>query len=436
MAAQIVDAVVIVYPISRCQLVELAEAVLGDHQRQTVAGREPAQGDAHPGRVDGPVPVAGLKVRIGGRLVEAGNAAGRRSALLASGVDALQGLAAERIVGEGQGVVVVDPDVVGRPFPQQLEIAGQDIRRLAGFPQIGKRRLRIAAKAVGIQPPEVGELLGVFKRQHVFGIARRRIGGRISKAWADEATRHVLAERLDDPGVGQKRDVVGSKEALAVLHCGRVRAELIGVGQVVVLLVERYPVLHLAGITLIQSHAVALEILDDASVFPTAVLILQRLGQIPVIEGEHRLYLVRQQGVDEFLVEGQPRLVHLAAAGGIDTRPAHREAVGLEPHFRHQRHVLLHAVIVIHRHVAVAALKGLARQLGEQIPHRGALAIGVPGPFHLVGGGGGAPQKIGGEVVELVVMHLGLLLLRRWHLPPLSRRLAAPNGIGISIEQL
>ncbi len=212
-------------------------------------------------------------------------------------------------------------------------------------------------------------------------------------------------------------------------------AELIGVGQVVVLLVERHPVLHLAGKTLVEGHAVALEIGDDASVFPAAVFILQRLGQVPVIEGKHRLNLVGKQGIDEFFIEGEPRLVHLAAAGRVDARPAHREAVGLEPHLGHQRHVLLHAVVVIHRHVAVAPLKGLARQLGEQIPHRGPLAIGVPAPFHLIGGGGGAPQKILREVVELVVMHLGLLLLRRWHLPPLSRRLAAPNGIGISIEQ-
>ena len=188
-------------------------------------------------------------------------------------------------------------------------------------------------------------------------------------------------------------------------------AELVGVGQVVVLLVQRHPVLHLAGEALIEGDAVVLEVVDDAPVFPAAVLVLQGLGQIPVIEGQHRLYAVGQQGIDEPFVEGEPRLVHLTAPIGEDARPAHREAVGLEPHLGHQRHVLFHAVVVIHRHVTVAALEGLARQLGEEIPHRGALAVFVPGPFHLVGGRGGPPEEICGEVVELGMVHLACLLL-------------------------
>jgi hypothetical protein len=89
----------------------------------------------------------------------------------------------------------------------------------------------------------------------------------------------VLAKRLDDPGIGEKRDVVGGEETLPVLHRGRMGAKLIGVGQVVVLLVERHPVLHLAGEALIESHAIALEVVDDAPVFPAAVLILQGLGR-------------------------------------------------------------------------------------------------------------------------------------------------------------
>ncbi len=427
MAAQIIDAVLIVHLVARLQLVKLAKAVLGDHQRQTVTGREATQRDAHPGRVDGPVPVAGLKMRIGRRLVEAGNTAGRRGALLAGGVDPLQGLTAQGVIGVGQGVVVVDANVVGRPFAQQLHIARQDLGRLTVFPQVSERRLRITAKAVGIQPPEVVELLGILVSQHIFRVARCRIGRGIGKARADEAVRHMLAKRLDHPSIGQKGDMVGGEEALAILHGGRMGAELIGIGQVVVLLVKRHPILHLAGKTLIEGHAVALEILDNASVFPAAVLILQRLRQVPVVEGQHRLDLVGQKGIDQLLVESQTRLVHLPPTGGVDARPAHREAVGLEPHLGHQRHVLFHAVVVIHRHIAVAPLKGLARQFGEEIPHRGPLAIGIPAPLHLIGCRGGAPQKIAREVVELVMMHLVLLLLRRWHLPPRLLRLAAPN---------
>lgn len=141
MALEVGDAIGIVHAVIRLQLVKLPQPVLGDHQRQPVAGREAAQGDAHPGRVYGPVPVAGLKMRIGRRLVEARNAARGGGALLPRGIDALQGLAAEGVVGIGQGVVVVDPDVIRCAFPQQLQIPWQYLWRLAVFPQVSQRRL-------------------------------------------------------------------------------------------------------------------------------------------------------------------------------------------------------------------------------------------------------------------------------------------------------
>src|SRR3954447_14661409 len=100
------------------------------------------------------------------------------------------------------------------------------------------------------------------------------------------------------------------------------------------------------------------------------------------------------QLVDELVVEGETGLVHRAVAIWVDARPADREAVGLQPHLGHERHVLAEAVIVIDGDITVAALEGAAGFLAEHVPYRRAFAIGVPRAFDLIGGRGCAPQEL------------------------------------------
>ena len=78
--------------------------------------------------------------------------------------------------------------------------------------------LRVTTEAIGIQPPVIGEILRVLEGQHVLGIAGHRIGGGIGKAGADQSLRHMLTEGADHPGIGQEGDMIGRKEALAILH--------------------------------------------------------------------------------------------------------------------------------------------------------------------------------------------------------------------------
>ena len=74
----------------------------------------------------------------------------------------------------------------------------------------------------------------------------------------------------------------------------------------------------------------------DVSRARPAAAVLERLRQVPVVERQERLDAVREQLVDEAVVEVEAGLVHAAATLGDDPRPRDREAVGVEPELAHQ----------------------------------------------------------------------------------------------------
>jgi hypothetical protein len=205
--------------------------------------------------------------------------------------------------------------------------------------------------------------------------------------------------------VGQKGVVVGLMEALAVADRRGMGAQQIAVDQVVVLLVEGNPGADPVAEAPEQGDGIAGEIGDDAAVFPAAMGILERLRHVPVIKGRDRFDAMRQQGIDQTVIEGQSRLVDGVPAIGQHARPTDREAVGLQAQFGHQGDILAEPVVMIDGHVAGAALEGAARLLAERIPDRGTFPVLVPGSFDLIGGGGGAPEEIPGKGGQAVVMH-------------------------------
>ena len=69
------------------------------------------------------------------------------------------------------------------------------------------------------------------------------------------------------------------------------------------------------------------ECLRGVSRLPTATVVLQRLRQIPVVEGGKRLDVVSEQFVDEEVVKVEAFRVRRAGALGKHTRPRDREAV-------------------------------------------------------------------------------------------------------------
>jgi hypothetical protein len=106
-----------------------------------------------------------------------------------------------------------------------------------------------------------------------------------------------------------------------------------------------------------------------------AAAILERLGQVPVVQREPRIDVMREQLVDE-----PPVVVEAAVVTGPATRrlypgPGHGEAVGVEAELRHELDVLRVPVIVVARHVSGVPAENSARRVGESVPDGGLSAV-------------------------------------------------------------
>ncbi len=124
-----------------------------------------------------------------------------------------------------------------------------------------------------------------------------------------------------------------------------------------------------------------------------AAAVFEGLRQIPVVQRDDRVDAAVQQRVDQPVVERHPARVGRAGAVGLDPRPRHRQVVGVHAQPGHQRHVLAVAVVVVAGHVTGRTVGHPAGLVGERVPHRDAGAVLGGGAFHLVRGGGHAPDK-------------------------------------------
>src|SRR5690606_13497362 len=125
-------------------------------------------------------------------------------------------------------------------------------------------------------------------------------------------------------------------------------------------------------------------------------LVLQGLGQVPVVQGEPGHHLARQQLVDQAGVEVQALGVDRPPVRH-DPRPGHREPVGPQVELVHQRHVRGVPVVVVAGDVAGVPVHHRAGRVREDVPDRVAAAVLVTGSLDLVGRGGAAPEEVGRE---------------------------------------
>ena len=84
-----------------------------------------------------------------------------------------------------------------------------------------------------------------------------------------------------------------------------------------------------------------------SSPHPPSALILEALGEIPVEQGEERLYARFQQPVHQLVVEVQPGLVDGTPTLRYHPGPRYREAVGRQPQVLHDPDVVAPSVVVI-----------------------------------------------------------------------------------------
>ena len=147
---------------------------------------------------------------------------------------------------------------------------------------------------------------------------------------------------------------------------------------------------------------------------PPAEPVLQRLRQIPMVQRHVRRDAVRQQLVQQPIIEVEAFRVRRAVSVRKHPRPCDRETIGLDAQFLDQANVFLVAMIVIIGLVGIAAIFDLAWQVGESIPDRAASPVFKDGALDLVGGRGRTPDKAVREARSGArsTLWFGLTLLR------------------------
>jgi hypothetical protein len=124
-----------------------------------------------------------------------------------------------------------------------------------------------------------------------------------------------------------------------------------------------------------------------------AALVLQVLGQIPVIERDEGLDAALAQAIDQALVEVDALGVGLASQVH-HARPGNGKAVGIHAQTLQDVQVFVEAVVVVAGHVAVLAAQHLARRGAEAVPDRFEPAVFMCGALDLVRRGAGAEDEV------------------------------------------
>src|SRR5258708_547496 len=103
------------------------------------------------------------------------------------------------------------------------------------------------------------------------------------------------------------------------------------------------------------------ESLCRLSTRPTTHFILERLWQIPVIQGGKWLYVSCQQAIYQSVIKIQARGINLSSACGKNARPRNREAVSIYSQVAHDLHIFLVAMIVIDSNQSTIIVQHLTR---------------------------------------------------------------------------
>ena len=161
-------------------------------------------------------------------------------------------------------------------------------------------------------------------------------------------------------------------------------------------LVDREPVLNSGAERGRDRLRVVAEPARGVAIGPAAA-VLQRLRQIPVVEGGVGRDPGRVQLVDEAAVEIETLGVGTTAPGGKDARPGDGEAIAAEAELAHERDVLRVPMEVIAGDIARVAVGDRAGGMAEDVPDRLPAATLADGALDLIGRGGGAPHPVFGK---------------------------------------
>jgi hypothetical protein len=169
--------------------------------------------------------------------------------------------------------------------------------------------------------------------------------------------------------------------------------------------VQGDPEPHIPGQRLVDDACVLGEAFAGLPVRPAAP-ILERLGQVPVVEGQHGFDGAASETFDQPPVEINTLLVDVARTIGLYAGPGYGEAVGPETELGHQVEVFVQPVVMVAGDVARIAVVDFARSVAEGVPDRSPAAVLVDSPFDLVGGRRRSPQETLGKSHALISLSL------------------------------
>src|SRR5215469_15969423 len=135
-----------------------------------------------------------------------------------------------------------------------------------------------------------------------------------------------------------------------------------------------------------------------------AAPVFERLRKIPVIDGAKRPEAILEHRIDQSAVVIDALHVGGACSGRLNAGPGDGKTIALLIETPGQGEVLRVEVVLITGDIARGASLHLAGRMCKAVPDGFALAIFLPGAFHLVGCSGSTPQE---TVRKLCILSLG-----------------------------
>ena len=206
-------------------------------------------------------------------------------------------------------------------------------------------------------------------------------------------------DRPHGPGglaVGDQQVVGGPHGGGRVLHPGGVDAGGVAEEGRAPGLVQGRPVGHPVAQRPVDGGRVVGEAAGGLAAGPAAP-VLERLGQVPVVQGDPGLDAMLQEAVGQPPVEVEALGVDRPPPLGLDPGPGDREPVGAQPEVGHEGRVLPVPVVVVGRHLAGVPPGDPPRHPGEGVPDRGPPPPLGRRPLDLVRGGRRPPHEPGRE---------------------------------------
>lgn len=272
---------------------------------------------------------------------------------------------------------------------QEVDGGGDDGEVLAADVCRAVHDVGVAARQHGVGEEPVHERVERVGRRLVVG--GRRPCGRVVVRQADLAG-VLAAQSVDGQAVGEELVVRGGQRVQHERPAGGVDAERVAVGRHDHRLVEGYPHVHAVGEPFGGQVGEFGEPVGGVT-FQPAAGVLERLREVPVVEGRGRGDARGEQAVHQAVVEVEPLGVDRAAPRRLDARPRDREPVGVDAEVPHERDVLGPPVVVVAGDVAGVAVADAARRVRERVPDGRSSPVLGRRALDLVRGGGDAPAE-------------------------------------------